>query len=72
MAYSDFPKPFVLDTDASETSIGAVLSHVHDRKDRVVCYGSRSLTKSERKYGVTRKELLFSVLCKTLPSLSVG
>ncbi|MCG7878903.1 MAG: RNase H-like domain-containing protein, partial [Candidatus Thiodiazotropha endolucinida] len=36
----------------------AVLSQVHDGKERVVCYGSRSLTKSERKYCVTRKELL--------------
>ena len=49
-----------------------MLSQVHDGKDRVFRYGSRSLTKPERKYGVTRKELLFSVLCKALPSLSVG
>ena len=58
LAYPDFSKPFILDTDASDTSIGAVLSQVHEGKERVVCYGSRSLTKSERKYCVTRKELL--------------
>ena len=58
LAYPDFSKPFVLDTDASDTSIGAVLSQIHDGKERVVCYGSRSLTKAERKYCVTRKELL--------------
>ena len=58
LAYPDFSKPFILDTDASDTSIGAVLSQVHDGKERVVCYGSISLTKSERKYCVTRKELL--------------
>ena len=58
LAYPDFSKPFILDTDASDASIGAILSQVHDGKERVVCYGSRSLTKSERKYCVTRKELL--------------
>lgn len=58
LVYPDFSKPFILDTDASDTSIGAILSQVHDGKERVICYGSRSLSKSERKYCVTRKELL--------------
>ena len=56
-----FPQPgnmFILDTDASESGIGAVLSQNQDGVERVISYGSRTLTKSERNYCVTRKELL--------------
>jgi len=49
---------FILDTDASNTAIGAVLSQIHDGKEVVLAYGSRSLSNSEKNYCVTRKELL--------------
>ena len=59
LAYPDFSRQFVLDTDASDTGIGAVLSQVEgDGQERVVAYGSRLLTKPERRYCVTRRELL--------------
>ena len=59
LAFPDFHKPFILDTDASNTSIGAVLSQTDDEgKERFVAYASRVLTKSERRYCVTRRELL--------------
>ncbi|KAK3104661.1 hypothetical protein FSP39_007335 [Pinctada imbricata] len=54
----DFAEPFILDTDASESSIGAVLSQNIGGTERVCAYASRTLSKSERKYCVTRKELL--------------
>ena len=44
--------------DASNLAIGAVLSQKHDNTEKVIAYASRTLTKSEQKYCVTRKELL--------------
>ncbi|KAK6171893.1 hypothetical protein SNE40_018316 [Patella caerulea] len=58
LAYPDPTKSFILDTDASGYGIGAVVSRVHDGVERMVAYGSRSLSKTERNYCVTRKELL--------------
>ena len=49
---------FILDTDASDRAIGAVLSQEQDGLERVVAYGSRALTKEEKNYCVTRRELL--------------
>ncbi|GFX31590.1 retrovirus-related Pol polyprotein from transposon 412 [Trichonephila clavipes] len=47
-----------LDTDASNESVGAVLSQEIDDQERVVAYWSKCLSKPERNYCVTRKELL--------------
>ena len=58
LAMPDFTKEFTLDCDASGTAIGAVLSQNFDGKERPIAYASRTLTKSERKYCVTRRELL--------------
>ena len=58
LAYPTSEDPFILDTDASNQGVGAVLSQVHEGQERVVAYYSRSLTKEERNYCVTRKELL--------------
>ncbi|GFX99504.1 retrovirus-related Pol polyprotein from transposon 412 [Trichonephila clavipes] len=51
-------KPFILDTDASNESVGAVLSQEIDGQERVVAYWSKCLSKPERNYCVTRKEIL--------------
>ncbi|GFX74189.1 retrovirus-related Pol polyprotein from transposon 412 [Trichonephila clavipes] len=47
-----------LETDASNESVGAVLSQEIDGQERVVAYWSKCLSKLERNYCVTRKELL--------------
>ena len=51
-------KDFVLDTDASNEGIGAVLSQIVDGNEKVIAYYSRTLSKPERNYCVTRRELL--------------
>ncbi|UYV63086.1 K02A2.6-like, partial [Cordylochernes scorpioides] len=56
-----YPQPgmrFVLDTDASNSGIGVVLSQVQDGEERVIEYYSKILTKPERNYCATRRELL--------------
>jgi len=49
---------YVLDCDASDVGIGAVLSQRVEGEERVIAYGSRLLSTAEVKYCITRKELL--------------
>ena len=49
---------FILDTDASDSGIGAVLSQSVDGEKKVIAYAARSLSRAERNYSTTRKELL--------------
>ncbi|GFW68335.1 retrovirus-related Pol polyprotein from transposon 17.6 [Trichonephila clavipes] len=58
LAYLEIGKQFILDTDASHENIGAVLSQEIDGQERVIAYFSKCLSKPERNYYVTRKELL--------------
>ncbi|KAJ0050423.1 hypothetical protein NL108_003631 [Boleophthalmus pectinirostris] len=54
----DTTLPFVIDTDASDVGMGAVLSQVGPEGEKVVAYFSKTFNKAERRYCVTRRELL--------------
>ena len=71
LPYSDPSCPYIVDCDASAEGIGAVLSQVKDDREHVVAYYSYKLSKPEKNYCVTRKELLAVVksLCYFHPYL---
>ena len=58
LIHPDFSKGFILDVDASDLCIGSVLSQMTDDGECVVAYASRTLSRSERRYCVTRIEML--------------
>jgi len=58
LAYPDPAKEYILDTDASDHNVGAVLSQVQNGREVVVAYYSKAMSASEKSYCTTRKELL--------------
>ena len=58
LAHPDYQSPFVLDTDASDNSLGAVLSDVITGVEHPVAFASRVLTSAESKYSTTKREAL--------------
>ena len=50
LAKPHFDKPFILDTDASQYAVGAVLSQIGcDKQEHPIFYYSRVLTPAEKK-----------------------
>ncbi|CAK1587290.1 unnamed protein product [Parnassius mnemosyne] len=58
LGYPDAGKEFIVDTDASDIGLGGVLSQGNGDQEIVIAYFSKSLSKPERNYCVTRRELL--------------
>ena len=58
LKHPDYNYPFIVDTDASDNSLGAVLSNIVDSVEYQVDFANRVLTPAERRYSTTKKEAL--------------
>ena len=58
LAYPTVDGEYILDTDASNWALGAVLSQIQDGEQRVLAYASHTLKPEQRNYCTTKKELL--------------
>lgn len=58
LQFPDFSKEFLLTTDASSYTIGAILSQGEIGQDKPIAYASRSLNKAEINYSTIHRELL--------------
>lgn len=58
LATPDYSQPFIIQADASDIGLGAVLTQGHGDDERVIAYLSQKLTATQRKYHVTEKECL--------------
>ena len=58
LSFPNVEDPFILDTDASQFALGAVLSQIQQGKERVIAYASCTIPPENRNYCTTRRELL--------------
>ena len=59
LAHYDPNRPTLISADASSTGIGAVLIQIQENGERrPICYASRSLSETEKRYAVIEKEAL--------------
>ena len=58
LAYSNFNLPFILSTEASRNSLGAMLSQVQDGLEKPLAYASRQTKRSKQSYTTSEHEML--------------
>ena len=55
LALHNATDPFILDTDASDKSVGAELIQIQEGEERAVAYGNLTLTPEQQKYCTNRR-----------------
>ena len=69
LTYPDWTKPFTIHTDASDSQLGAVIS----QDNKPIAFFTRRLSKAQKNYTTTEKELLSIVEClKQFPGILFG
>lgn len=58
MSCPDYSKPFIIQCDASNEGVGAVLCQKSGDSEQAVAYLSRKLTDTEKRYSTSERELL--------------
>lgn len=69
----DFSLPFTIQCDASNTGLGCVLTQQQGGGEVLIAFASRSLSKTEKNYSVTKRErLAYIFACKNFRSFIEG
>ena len=55
LAFPNNDDPFILDTDAADTAVGAALYQIQNEVERPVSFASHTLTPAQTRYCTTRK-----------------
>ena len=63
LALPDFTKPFHIESDASNTAVGGVLTQEHASIHKPIAFPKQYLTSSEQNYSVCDYELLVIIIC---------
>jgi hypothetical protein len=58
LAFLDFEQPFIIQSDASNVAVGAVIGQMKNGKFHPCMYSSRHLSDAETRYSATERELL--------------
>lgn len=58
LANPDFNKEFIIESDASDLAVGAVLTQIQHNGRRIIAYFSKKLNSTRRKYAAVEKECL--------------